>query len=129
MFQRFEKGAFETATATEPPEPHLWGVATKSDAVGVATQESFLATGCPNVASMAMTDRQPTQEQREKRSGAAEDGARKIDGIVQLSRMSREIFRDLGVKEAAIAAYFARYDNARAAAPKGRDRNHRRNGR
>ena len=47
--------------------------------------------------------------------GAAEGEAGKTDGVVQLDdeclrRMSREIFRDLGLKEAAITAYFARDD-------------------
>ncbi len=72
MFEHFERGAFEIATATEASEACLW-------------------------------------------RGAAKDEAGKRGGVGQLDdeflrRMSREIFRDLGLKEAAIAAYFARYD-------------------
>ncbi|WP_296709323.1 hypothetical protein [Rhodoblastus sp.] len=94
MFERFKQGAFDIATASKAPEPHLWGVATKSDVAGEATRENS-----------------------EKRYGAAADRARMKGGMAQLDgeilrRMSREIFRDLGLKEAAIAAYFARYGNA-----------------
>ena len=55
----------------------------------------------------------PPPEYSAGSGGAVEDGA-KPRGIVSvddetLRRMSLEIFRDLGLKEAAIAAYFARY--------------------
>lgn len=94
MFERFKQGAFDIATAGKAPAPRLWGVAAKSDAAGEAAQENS-----------------------EKRYGAAADRARMKGGMAQLDdeivrRLSREIFRDLGLKEATIAAYFARYDNA-----------------
>lgn len=93
MFERFKPAAFDIATAGKAPGPYLWGALTKS---GVADEA--------------------TRENSEKRRSAAADMAKKTAGIAPqddeiLRRMSREILLDLGLNEAAIAAYFARYGN------------------
>jgi hypothetical protein len=120
MLENFETAAFELAAAIEEPEPNFWEAAMKCGVAVETARELFPSSYCLASVSMASGEKPaaiidaPMLENRKQEGGLADDGAGRTRGIVPpddetLTRMSREIFRDLGIKEAAVVAYFAHY--------------------